>query len=117
MSCADDWSVFRQAIRAARNVFAQPAFDSVRGPELRPGAEAHDDAQLDELVRRHAESAYHPCGTFRMGIDRDSVVDPQGRVHGIDGLRDVDASVFPHITDGNLNAPTIMVAERMADLL
>jgi choline dehydrogenase len=117
MSCADDWTVFRHAIRAARNIFAQSAFDSVRGPELRPGSGAQDDAQLDDFIRRHAESAYHPCGTCRMGADRDSVVDPEGRVHGIDGLRVVDASVFPHITNGNLNAPTIMVAERMADLL
>jgi choline dehydrogenase len=117
MSEPDDWRVFRRAVRAAREIFAQPAFDAVRGAELRPGAEAETDADIDQFIRAHAESAYHPCGTCRMGVDEGAVVDPAGKVHGVDGLRVVDASVFPHITNGNINAPTIMVAERMADLM
>ena len=115
MSERSDWLVFREAIRLAREIFAQPAFDDVRGKELRPGAGTTSDADLDEFIKTHAESAYHPCGTCRMGTDNLSVVDPDGRVHGVDGLRVVDASIFPHITNGNLNAPTIMVAERIAD--
>ena len=117
MSHEEDWRVFRAAIRAAREIFAQAAFDDVRGAELRPGADAQHDEQLDAFIRAHAESAYHPCGTCRMGRDADSVVDPEGAVHGLAGLRVVDASIFPHITNGNLNAPTIMLAERMADLM
>ena len=112
MSTDEDWRVFRRAIEAAREIFAQPAFAPYRGEELRPGSN-----DVDEFIRQHAESAYHPCGTCRMGVDAEAVVDPRGRVHGMDGLSVVDASVFPHITNGNLNAPTIMLAERMADLL
>ena len=117
MSQADDWRVFRTAIRAAREIFAQPAFDDVRGEELRPGQDCQSDDELDAFIRAHAESAYHPCGTCRIGDDDSAVVDTQGRVHGVDGLRVVDASIFPHITNGNLNAPVIMVAERIADLM
>jgi choline dehydrogenase len=117
MSHPNDWTVFRAAIRAARNIFAQSAFDTYRGPELRPGADTDSDADLDAFIRRHAESAYHPCGTCRMGSDAQAVVDHQGKVHGLHGLRVVDASIFPHITNGNLNAPTIMVAERIADMM
>ena len=78
---------------------------------------ADSDAALDSFIARNAESAYHPCGTCRMGEDADAVVDSECRVRGIDGLRVVDSSIFPHITNGNLNAPTIMVAERAADLI
>ncbi len=117
MSCSEDWRVFRSAIQQAREIFAQPAFAGVRGEELAPGAQTRSDAQLDAFIRAHAESAYHPCGTCRMGEDPESVVDSQGRVHDVPGLRVVDASIFPHITNGNLNAPTIMLAERMADLI
>ncbi len=115
MSHADDWQTFRVAIRTARKLFAQPAFDPVRGAELSPGPGCTTDEELDNFVRRYAQSAYHPCGTCRMGEDAHAVVDTAGRVNGIQGLRVVDASVFPHITNGNLNAPTIMLAERMAD--
>ncbi len=115
MSDEKDWQVFRQAIRTAQEIIAQPSFDGYRGEELRPGA--RDDDALDAFIRAHAESAYHPCGTCRMGTDADAVVDPSGYVHGVQGLSVVDASIFPHITNGNLNAPTIMLAERMADLM
>ncbi len=117
MAHAEDWRVFRAAIRSAREIFSQPAFDAVRGPELSPGAGARSDDALDQFVRSHAQRAYHPCGTCRMGTAEDAVVDPAGRVHGLQALRVADASVFPHITNGNLNAPTIMLAERIADLI
>jgi len=117
MSHEQDWEVFRAAIRAARKIFAQAAFDQYRGDELRPGGDANDDDQLDQFIRQHAESAYHPCGTCRMGEDNLAVVNSHAQVHGISALRVVDASIFPHITNGNLNAPTIMVAERIAAAL
>ena len=117
MSHADDWRVFRAAIRKSRAIFAQPALDALRGPELSPGADAQTDEQLDAFVAAHAESAYHPCGTCRMGADDEAVVNSAGQVQGVRCLRVVDSSIFPHITNGNLNAPTIMMAERMADLI
>ncbi|XOV82604.1 MAG: choline dehydrogenase [bacterium] len=117
MSHAEDWQVFRRAIRAAREIFAQPAFDRFRGPELRPGAQAQSDADLDAFIAEYAESAYHPCGTCRMGEDSAAVVNSQGQVHGLEHLSVVDASIFPRITNGNLNAVVIMVAERCADLI
>lgn len=115
MSHPEDWQVFRAAIRAARTIFAQPAFDDVRGPELRPGSEIDTDEGLDAFIREHAESAYHPCGTCRMGEDGQAVVNASGRVHNLEQLYVVDASIFPHITNGNLNAPVIMAAEKIAD--
>ena len=117
MSHEEDRQVFRAAIRKAREIFAQPALDHLRGAELSPGVGVASDEALDAFVACHAESAYHPCGTCRMGKDRDAVVDSEGRVHGMSRLRVIDSSIFPHITNGNLNAPTIMVAERMADLI
>lgn len=117
MSEPEDWQVFRSAVRLARSLFAQPAFDSLRGDELLPGSDVVSDDAIDRFVAEHAESAYHPCGTCRMGSDELAVVDPQCRVRGVDALRVVDSSIFPHITNGNLNAPTIMVAEKAADLI
>ena len=117
MSCDEDWLVFRTAVRLAREIFAQPAFDAYRAAELHPGDEVESDTQIDAFVREHAQSAYHPCGTCRMGRRNDAVVDPDCRVYGVEGLRVVDASVFPHITNGNLNAPTIMLAEKVADAI
>ena len=90
---------------------------AVAGVELSPGADEQTDAQLDEFIRNRAESAYHPCGTCRMGSDSAAVVDPLARVNGVDGLRVIDTSIFPHITNGNLNAPTIMLAEKLADAI
>jgi choline dehydrogenase len=119
MSHVDDWRDFRRAIRLAREIFAQPAFDEFRELELAPGPAVASDTELDEFVAREAESAYHPCGTCRMGDagDPEAVVDPACRVIGVDGLRVVDSSVFPHITNGNINSPTLMLAERAADLI
>ncbi|SLN43529.1 Oxygen-dependent choline dehydrogenase [Roseivivax jejudonensis] len=117
MSHDTDWADFRRAIRMTREIFAQPAFAAYAGDEIQPGAEAQSDAELDAFVRDHAESAYHPCGTARMGRrdDPEAVVDPEGRVIGVDGLRVADSSIFPRITNGNLNGPSIMVGEKIAD--
>ncbi|KUF12232.1 choline dehydrogenase [Pseudoponticoccus marisrubri] len=117
MSAPEDWADFRTCIRLTREIFGQEAFAPFRGAEIQPGADAVSDAALDDVIRDHVESAYHPCGTCRMGAvdDTDTVVDPQGRVIGVAGLRVADASVFPRITNGNLNAPAIMVGEKTAD--
>ena len=117
LSHEDDWIEWRRAIALTREIFAQGAFDPFRGPELNPGPEVRTDAEIDAWVAAHAESAYHPCGTARMGRadDPDAVVDPEGRVIGVEGLRVADSSVFPRITNGNLNAPSIMVGEKVAD--
>lgn len=115
MSTDKDWQEFRDAIRLTRDIIAQPAFDPYRGREISPGPDVASDAELDAFVRAHAETAYHPCGSCRMGEGDDAVVDGQGRVHGVEGLRVVDASLFPLIPTGNLNAPTIMLAEKIAD--
>ncbi|MBZ5486844.1 choline dehydrogenase [Halomonas aquamarina] len=115
MSREKDWQEFRDAIRLTREIIAQPAFDTYRGREIAPGPDVTSDAELDAFVRQHAETAYHPCGSCRMGSDELAVTDGQGRVHGLEGLRVVDASLFPLIPTGNLNAPTIMLAEKIAD--
>jgi choline dehydrogenase len=119
MSQPADWEEFRACVRLTRELFSQPAFDRYRGREMQPGAEVQTDEQIDEFVRQHVESAYHPSCSCRMGApdDRRAVVDPQGRVLGVEGLRVVDASIMPSITTGNLNAPTIMLAEKMADVI
>jgi choline dehydrogenase len=117
MSDADDWIEFRHAIRLTREIFAQSAFDEFRGPEIAPGAHVQSDDDIDAFIREHVESAYHPCGTCRMGRldDKHSVVDPECRVIGVDGLRVADSSIFPRITNGNLNGPSIMTGEKAAD--
>jgi len=117
MSTPSDWEDFRHCIRLARELFAQPAFDPYRGREIAPGPEIRSDEALDAFIADHAESAYHPCGTCRMGRPDDphAVVDPQCRVIGVDRLRVADSSTFPRITNGNLNAPSIMLGEKAAD--
>jgi len=117
MSTEEDWQDFRRCIRLTREIFGQEAFAPYRGKELQPGTEAETDEDLDAVIREHAESAYHPCGTCRMGRADDprAVVDPEGRVIGVEGLRVADSSIFPRITNGNLNAPSIMVGEKIAD--
>ncbi|WP_339763597.1 choline dehydrogenase [uncultured Sulfitobacter sp.] len=117
MSQDRDWEEFRNCIRLTREIFAQEAFKPFVKGEIQPGADVQTDDELDAFIRDHAESAYHPCGTCRMGRadDPDAVVDPQGRVIGVDGLRVADSSIFPRITNGNLNGPSIMVGEKMSD--
>jgi choline dehydrogenase len=117
MSHEEDWADFRHCIRITREIFAQPAFDPYRGKEIQPGDAVQSDDELDGFIREHAESAFHPCGTCRIGRPDDpmAVVDPQCRVIGVEGLRVADSSVFPRITNGNLNAPSIMVGEKAAD--
>ncbi len=117
MSHPDDWKEFRACVRLTRKIFDQPAFAEYRGDEIQPGAHVQTDEQIDAFIRDHAESAYHPCGTARLGSAKDdhAVVDPELRVIGVEGLRVADSSVFPRITNGNLNAPSIMVGEKAAD--
>lgn len=117
MSHEQDWQEFRDAIRITREIMHQPALDQYRGREISPGVEYQSDEQLDEFVRNHAETAFHPCGTCKMGYDEMSVVDGEGRVHGLEGLRVVDASIMPQIITGNLNATTIMIGEKIADMI
>jgi choline dehydrogenase len=108
----------RTAVRLTREILAQPALSPYRGEELNPGAAIQGDAEIDAWVRRSVETCYHPVGTCRMGLDpRSSVVDPQCRVHGVANLRVIDASIMPAIVSGNTNAPTIMIAEKMSDVL
>jgi choline dehydrogenase len=117
MSHQDDWEDMRACVRLTREIFAQPAFTPYRGEELQPGGNVTTDAEIDAFLRDKVESAYHPCGTCRMGRadDRMAVVDEDTRVIGIDGLRVIDSSIMPSITTGNLNAPTIMIGEKASD--
>ncbi|GGO58180.1 choline dehydrogenase [Roseovarius pacificus] len=116
MSDESDWRDFRRCIRLTREIFEQDAFAPYRRHEIQPGADVQSDDELDGFIREHAESAFHPCGTCRMGRrdDTDSVVDSEARVIGVDRLRVADSSIFPRITNGNLNAPSIMVGEKVA---
>ncbi|MGI9524943.1 MAG: choline dehydrogenase [Hyphomicrobiaceae bacterium] len=119
MSTEQDWNDFRRCIRLTREILSQPAFSPYRGREIQPGETLKSDSDLNTFIRDHAESAYHPCGTVRMGRTDNplSVVDPECRVIGVNRLRVVDSSIFPRITNGNLNAPTIMVGEKAADCI
>jgi len=117
LSQPQDWEEMRACVRLTREVFAQPAFAPYRGREIQPGAGVQSDEQIDDFIRQHVESAYHPSCSCRMGRpdDRQAVVDPETRVIGLEGLRVVDSSIMPSITTGNLNAPTLMLAEKAAD--
>ena len=117
MSHESDWIDFRNCIRLTREIFSQPAFEPFADSEISPGKEVQSDEQLNDFIRDNVESAYHPCGTCKMGDKSDpmSVVDPETRVIGVDKLRVADSSIFPQITNGNLNAPSIMVGEKASD--
>jgi choline dehydrogenase len=117
MSHPDDWTEMRACVRLTREIFAQPAFDRYRGREIKPGEDVATDEEIDAFIRDHAESAYHPSCSCRIGAVDDpmAVVDPETRVIGVDNLRVVDSSIMPSITTGNLNAPTIMIGEKAAD--
>jgi len=117
MSHEEDWVKFRHCVRLTREIFGQKAFDPFRGPEIQPGEGVQTDEQIDAFLREHLESAYHPCGTCKMGSENDpmSVVDPDTKVIGVEGLRVADSSIFPRLTYGNLNGPSIMTGEKAAD--
>lgn len=116
-SVADDLRVMRDALRISRKIVAQKAFDDFRGEEYAPGKDKTSDEDLNEYIKNNCNSVYHPVGTCKMGSDPMAVVDDNLKVHGIDGLRVVDASVMPTLTSGNTNAPTIMIAEKAADMI
>ena len=119
LAADEDRDAWRRCIRLTREIINQPAMDAYRGEEIQPGAQVASDEEIDRWVRENVESAYHPAGTCKMGRADDplSVVDAECRVHGLDNLRVIDASVFPTLPNGNINAPVIMVAEKMADKL
>jgi choline dehydrogenase len=113
----DDWVEMRACVRLTREIFAQSAFDRYRGREIQPGAAVQSDADIDAFIRAKVESAYHPSCSCKMGAADDplAVVDPELKVRGLERLRVVDSSIMPQVTTGNLNAPTIMLAEKAAD--
>ncbi|SFC57921.1 choline dehydrogenase [Pseudoalteromonas denitrificans] len=113
----EDREGFRACVRLTREIIHQSALDEYRGEEIQPGIHVQTDEEIDTFVRQFVESAYHPSCSCKMGTDKLAVVDPETKVHGIEGLRVVDSSIFTTIPNGNLNAPTIMVAERAADLI
>jgi len=117
MSQASEWEDFRTCVRLTREIFRQPAMQRYAASEIQPGDEVTSDQAIDDFIREHCESAYHPCGTCRMGAASDpmAVVDPECRVIGVEGLRVADSSIFPQVTNGNLNAPSIMTGEKAAD--
>jgi len=117
LSEPDDWTEMRACVRLTREIFAQASFDRYRGREIQPGNEVRTDAEIDAFIRAKVESAYHPSCSCKMGSPQDpmAVVDPDTRVYGLEGLRVVDSSIMPSIPTGNLNAPTIMLAEKAAD--
>jgi choline dehydrogenase len=112
-----DRRTMRDGVRLVRTIFAQKAFDPYRGPEYDPGAHVQSDEEIDRFIREKAETIYHPVGTARMGQDAMAVVDASLKVHGVEGLRVIDASVMPTLIGGNTNAPTIMIAEKAADMI
>ena len=117
MSKDEDWQDFRTCIRLTREIIDQPAMQEYANGEIQPGDDVTSDGAIDDFIRQHAESAYHPCGTCRMGSEQDpmAVVDPQCRVIGIEGLRVADSSIFPSIPNGNINGPSLMVGEKASD--
>lgn len=117
LSTSEDWKTIREGIKLVREIHHQPALDPYRGIELDPGPDCQTDDELDHYIRSDAETDYHPTSTCRMGTDSTAVVDPECRVHGIESLRVVDASVMPQVTSSNTNAPTIMIAEKAVDLI
>ncbi len=117
LSTEGDRQVLRHSVKMMRNIAAQPAFDGIRGGELMPGDDVQTDDEIDAYIRQFTATVFHPIGTCRMGVDEDSVVDPQLKFRGLDNLRVIDASIFPDIVGGNTNACTMMVAEKGADYI
>jgi choline dehydrogenase len=119
MSHADDWTEFRACVRLTREIIGQEALTPYRAEEIQPSQEVTTDTDIDTFIREHCESAYHPTGTCKMGSrdDRMAVVDHECRVIGVEGLRVADSSVMPQVTNGNLNAPTLMIGEKASDMI
>ena len=118
MTDPQDWDDMRACITLTREIFHQPAFSSFIGSEIAPGESCNTNDLMDIFIKEKVESAYHPCGTCRMGEDDSAVVDPLTmKAKGLDGLFIVDSSIMPQATAGDLNAPTLMVAERASDLI
>ena len=117
MQDEDDLKQTRECIHVARKILSQPALAEHAGKEVGPGTDAQSDDELNEYIRSKADTAYHPCGTCKMGVDEMAVVDENLKVKGIQNLRVVDASVMPEIPSANLNAPTLMIAEKASDLI
>jgi len=117
LSHPDDRVEWRACVRLTRELFQQPAMQKYAGAEIQPGKDVDSDDQIDSFIRQHCESAYHPCGTCKMGqaTDPAAVVDPECRVIGIEGLRVADSSIMPQVTNGNLNGPTLMIGEKASD--
>ena len=117
MSHDKDWQDFRKAIQLTREIFGQDAFKDYFHHEIKPGVATQSDEALNNFIKEHVESAYHPCGTCRMGLRDDplAVVDHNAKVIGINNLRVADSSIFPQITNGNLNGPSILVGEKVSD--
>ena len=113
----DDLKQTRECINVARKILSQPSFKPYSGKEIGPGDKVKSDEQLDEYIRANAETAYHPCGSLKMGTDKMAVVDENLKIHGLQNIRVVDASVMPEIPSANLNAPTLMIAEKASDLI
>ena len=116
MQTEHDLSEMREGIRLAREIFHQKAFDEYRGKEINPG-NVDSDTELNEFIKNKGDTAYHPCGTCKMGKDNTSVVNEKLQVYGVENLRVVDASIMPKIITGNLNATTVMIAEKASDYI
>ena len=117
LATEEDRQGFRDCVHLTREIMAQPAMDAFRGEVIQPSSDIKSDAEIDAFVRKSVDSAYHPAGTCKIGVDSMAVVDSELRVHGLERIRVIDSSVFPTVPNGNLNAPTMMVAERGADLI
>ena len=112
---SNDWNYMKKGFEIQRQIFSASAFDELRDKEIFPGDDIQSEKQIEEFIRNKAETIYHPVGTCKMGNDELSVVDGKLRVHGIENLRVVDASIMPTLVSGNTNAPTIMIAEKISD--
>jgi choline dehydrogenase-like flavoprotein len=115
LSVEEDIEPLVRALKIARRAFAAPSFEKYHGIEVAPGPDVQSDEDIKAFIRSAGYTVHHPCGTCRMGVDKDAVVDPDLKVHGIEGLRVADASVFPLLIGGNSNAASVMVGERGAD--
>ena len=117
LATQEDRRVMREGLKMVREVIGQNALKPYRGPEMSPGESVKTDQDIDTFIRQNGETIYHPVGTVRMGVDARAPLDGQLRVRGIEALRVVDASVMPTLVGGNTNAPTIMIAEKAADMI